>query len=78
MKDLKKVELTVSFQVLLMKQTVLVQYICPDNHYLESWNDAEPKKDHFSLMQPAISQMFDTRQMTQTLLEMVWFNNSGL
>ena len=47
----------------------LVQYICPDSHYLESWNDAEAKKDLFSLMQPAINPIFDTRQMTDSLLK---------
>ena len=52
-----------------MKQVCLFRYICPDHHYLESWNDAEPKKDFYSLMQPAISPIFDTRQMADTLLK---------
>jgi molybdopterin-containing oxidoreductase family iron-sulfur binding subunit len=47
----------------------LFQYTCPDNHYLESWGDAEPKKNYYSLMQPAISKMFDTRQMAESLLK---------
>src|SRR5664279_4215911 len=45
------------------------RYNCPDSHYLESWNDAEAKNNYFSLMQPAISQIFDTRQMADSLLK---------
>ena len=66
---LKKVGLTISLSGSPDETNSLVQYICPDHHYLESWNDAEPKKEYFSLMQPAISQIFDTRQMADTLLK---------
>ena len=52
-----------------MKPINYVQYICPDNHYLESWGDAEPKKNYYSLMQPAIDSIFDTRQMADSLLK---------
>jgi len=47
----------------------LMKYIAPDNHYLESWNDAEIKKGSFSLMQPAIHPLFDTRQFQASLLK---------
>jgi Fe-S-cluster-containing dehydrogenase component/anaerobic selenocysteine-containing dehydrogenase len=66
---LKKVGLTVSLSGSPDETSSIIQYICPDHHYLESWNDAEPKRGHFSLMQPAINQIFDTRQMTDTLLK---------
>jgi molybdopterin-containing oxidoreductase family iron-sulfur binding subunit len=66
---LKKVELTISLSCFPDETNSLVQYVCPDNHYLESWNDAEPKRNIYSLMQPAINQIFDTRQMTDTLLK---------
>lgn len=66
---IKKVDLTVSLSGSPDETNGLVQYICPDHHYLESWNDAEPKKRHFSLMQPAIEHIFDTRQMTDSLLQ---------
>ncbi len=71
---LKKVGLTVSLSGSPDETNSLVQYICPDHHYLESWNDAEPKKDHFSLMQPAINHIFETRQMADTLLK--WSGSS--
>ena len=47
---LKKVGLTVSLSGTPDETNSLFQYICPDHHYLESWNDAEAKNDHFSLM----------------------------
>jgi len=69
----KKVDLTVSLSGSPDETSVLLQYACPDNHYLESWNDSEPKKNLYSLMQPAISPIFNTRQMADTLLK--WAGN---
>jgi Fe-S-cluster-containing dehydrogenase component/anaerobic selenocysteine-containing dehydrogenase len=66
---LAKVGFTVSLSASPDETNKLVQYICPDSHYLESWNDAEAKKGMFSLMQPAINRIFDTRQMADTLLK---------
>jgi Fe-S-cluster-containing dehydrogenase component/anaerobic selenocysteine-containing dehydrogenase len=66
---LKKVGLTIGLSGSPDETNSQLQYICPDNHYLESWNDVEAKKEHYSLMQPAISPIFDTRQMTDTLLK---------
>ncbi len=40
------------------------------HHYLESWNDFEPKTGFFSLQQPAISPLFETRQAEDTLLKL--------
>jgi molybdopterin-containing oxidoreductase family iron-sulfur binding subunit len=42
---LKKVGLTVSLSCFPDETNSLVQYVCPDSHYLESWNDAEPKRN---------------------------------
>lgn len=48
----------------------LVQMVAPDHNFLESWNDFQPKKGHFSLAQPTISPLFDTRQAQDSFL--VW------
>jgi MoCo/4Fe-4S cofactor protein with predicted Tat translocation signal len=45
-------------------------YLAPDHHFLESWNDAEPKKGSFSLAQPAITPIFKTRAAQESFL--VW------
>jgi len=44
-------------------------YICPDSHYLESWNDASPRAGEYSLTQPVISNLFDTRQGAASLMQ---------
>ena len=46
------------------------KYLVPDHHYLESWGDAEPKANYFSLMQPGIAPLFKTRSFQDSLL--VW------
>ncbi len=42
--------------------------ICPDHHYLEAWGDAEPVKGSFSLQQPCIHPIFDSRAFQDSLL----------
>jgi len=64
-----KVGLTISFSSTPDETSELARYICPNNHYLESWNDAEPKLHHYSLSQPVMSPIFDTRQFQDTLLK---------
>ncbi|MDT0605684.1 TAT-variant-translocated molybdopterin oxidoreductase [Croceitalea rosinachiae] len=44
------------------------KYVAASSHYLEAWNDLEIKKGHFSLMQPTIRELFDTRQFQSCLL----------
>ncbi len=70
---LSKCELTVSFSETLDETAKLCRYVCPDNHYLESWNDAEPVTNHFSLTQPLINPIFNTRQAQVSLLK--WAGN---
>ncbi len=71
---LKKVGLSVSFADRVDETAALVEFVTPDNHYLESWNDFEPKKGFLSLAQPAINQIFTTRQMQDSLL--TWSGNN--
>ena len=51
------------------------QYLTPDRHYLESWNDAEPKAGYLSLVQPTINPIFDTRQFQDSLMK--WASMEG-
>ena len=66
---MKKCEMTVSFSDTLDETALLCKYVCPDHHYLESWNDAEPQKNYYSLAQPAINHLFNTRQAQESLLK---------
>ncbi len=54
----KKVGLRISFADRPDETAELADYICPDHHYLESWNDANPKVGHYSLTQPTIAPIF--------------------
>ncbi len=69
-----QVGLTVSFASHPDETADLVQYVCPDSHYLESWNDAEARTRYYSLGQPVIPTLFETRQVQDTLL--VWSGRS--
>ena len=66
---LKKVGTSVSFAGTEDESASEANYICPDHHYLESWNDAEPVKGMFSLGQPVIRPLFKTRQMQDSLIQ---------
>jgi MoCo/4Fe-4S cofactor protein with predicted Tat translocation signal len=73
---LSKVGLTVSFADRLDETAASVTYLAPDNHYLESWNDALPKAGHYSLVQPTIHPLFDTRQFQESLLKWAGIDTS--
>jgi MoCo/4Fe-4S cofactor protein with predicted Tat translocation signal len=77
-KDLKtalsKVGLKVSMAETPDETSVLCDFVCPDNHYLESWGDAEPKKGHYSITQPTITPLFTTRQAQESFL--VWTDSN--
>ena len=66
---IKKAKLTVSFNGRIDETAKEVQYVIPDNHFLESWGDAEPKSGYFSLIQPTIHPLFKTRQWQDSLLK---------
>ncbi|MBL7884577.1 MAG: 4Fe-4S dicluster domain-containing protein, partial [Bacteroidia bacterium] len=76
-----KVGVRISFADRADETASLAQYICPDSHYLESWNDFNPKKAHYSLAQPTITPLFaqprheGTRQAQDTLLK--WSGNTS-
>ena len=65
---LKKATCKISFASHADETAVLCDYICPDHHYLESWNDHNPRKGEYSLQQPAIRPLFSTRHAQESLL----------
>jgi Fe-S-cluster-containing dehydrogenase component/anaerobic selenocysteine-containing dehydrogenase len=67
-KALKDAELSVSLSPVRNESAEAVKYCCPDHHYLESWNDAEIYTHSYSLAQPVIRPLFNTRQAQDTLL----------
>lgn len=45
-------------------------YIVPDHHPLESWNDFQPKANHYAISQPTIRPLGDTYSVLESVL--VW------
>lgn len=72
---LAKVDTSVYFSEKYDETAQLVKYVCAENNYLESWGDAEPVDGIYSLQQPTISRLFNTRQMEECL--MAWMGKSG-
>lgn len=71
---IKKAKLSVSTSRSMDETATVCNHIAPDSHYLESWNDAEPKSGYYALTQPAISTVFNTRQAQESLL--IWSGNT--
>jgi len=65
---IKNVNLKVSLSETLDETAGLCNYVCTVNNYLESWDDAEPVKNTYSFIQPAIRPIFNTRQFQDSLL----------
>src|SRR5699024_7186775 len=59
---------TLAFAMKLDATASSAQVVAATPHYLESWGDVEIKKGHYSLVQPTINSLFDTRQFQECLL----------
>ena len=65
---LEQVDVSVDFAYINDETAQASSYVAAASHYLESWGDAEFKKGQYSLMQPAIRELFDTKQFQTALL----------
>ncbi len=72
---LKKADFTLSTADRKDESASQVTYIAPTHHFLESWGDAEPQKGVYSLAQPTISPLFNTRQQEESILK--WAGNDS-
>lgn len=72
---LSKVDLSIAFSMKQDETSLLCQYIAAAPHNLESWGDYELKSGHYSMMQPTIRPLFDTKQFQEVLLG--WNGNSA-
>jgi len=68
---LKKVGVKVYFGDRLDETGVESDFLAPDSHYLESWGDYQPTKGEYSLQQPTIKTLFNTRQWQESLLSWI-------
>lgn len=65
---LKRVETVVSFSSHMDESTVLAHYILPTNTTLESWGDVLALEGVYSLTQPVMKPVFDTRDLGEVLI----------
>jgi Fe-S-cluster-containing dehydrogenase component/anaerobic selenocysteine-containing dehydrogenase len=70
---MERTDLTISFATTKDETAATCRFILPDHHYLESWNDAMFKTGLYSLAQPLIYPIFNSRQFQDTLLK--WTGN---
>jgi molybdopterin-containing oxidoreductase family iron-sulfur binding subunit len=67
---LSKIDFTLSFADRADETASLTKAIAPVPTFLESWGDASAKEGLFTIVQPTINPVFNTRQVEQSLL--VW------
>ncbi|WP_439153189.1 TAT-variant-translocated molybdopterin oxidoreductase [Winogradskyella sp.] len=72
---LEKTELSIAFSMKQDETAGNCDFIAATPHYLESWGDVEMKSGHYSMMQPTIRPLFDTKQFQEVLL--AWNGNSA-
>lgn len=70
---LKKVKTSVAFSLKLDETASITNIAVALPHYLESWGDVNIEKGHYSIMQPTIRPLFDSKQFQEALLS--WAGN---
>jgi MoCo/4Fe-4S cofactor protein with predicted Tat translocation signal len=65
---LKKVKTKISFADRADETAILCDVVAPNNHYLESWSDVSAKRGVYSVVQPTISPVYNSRQAQASLL----------
>ena len=72
----QNLDLSLAFSMKNDATASLANIVAATPHYLESWGDVQIKKGTYSLMQPTIRPLFDTRQFQDCLLKWVGSNKS--
>ncbi len=67
---LKKVKLSVAFSMKEDETASVTNIAAAAPHYLESWGDVTLSRGHYSVMQPTIRPLFDTKQFQDVLLSL--------
>jgi MoCo/4Fe-4S cofactor protein with predicted Tat translocation signal len=71
---LAKVPLKISFAANLDETAALSTVVAPNHHYLESWGDDSAIAGYYTVLQPTINPVYNTRQAEESLLR--WSNNA--
>ena len=65
---MKKVDTTAVMDDRMTETAISANYLLPTNHYLESWDDAMPVEGYYTLAQPTIQKLYDTRSPLENML----------
>jgi molybdopterin-containing oxidoreductase family iron-sulfur binding subunit len=65
---LKSVKLSVAFSMKEDETSSLTSIAAPAPHYLESWGDVAMTRSNYSIVQPTIQPLFNTKQFQEALL----------
>jgi len=65
---LEKIDFSLSFSDRADETASELNAIAPASTFLESWGDASAKEGYFSIVQPTINPVFNTRQVEESLL----------
>ena len=71
---MQKASLKISLNSTLDETSALADYVCPQSHFLEAWSDVEPVRGTFSVNQPTIAPLFQTRSFQESLMR--WSGDS--
>ncbi len=74
---LKKVDSVISFVELENETSDASNFVLPINDQLESWGDAKTRSGIYSLQQPVIAPLYDTRQSEAILLNWISGDSSA-
>ncbi|WP_185851040.1 4Fe-4S dicluster domain-containing protein [Blattabacterium cuenoti] len=69
-KFLKRIPITISFSMKKDETNEFTDVLAPIPHWLESWGDTHPFTGFYTLIQPTIQSLFDTRQLQESLI--IW------
>lgn len=73
----KKVKMVVYTGDRIDETGLYADYLAPDNHALETWNDAELAKGVYTVAQPAIRPMYETRSFQLSLMTWAYLADVG-
>lgn len=65
---LQRIPLVVSLADRVDETAAIAHFVCPDHHYLESWNDVRAVSGTYSIVQPMVRPLFNTRSFQDSLL----------
>ncbi len=74
-KALKNVDITISCSNVIDETTKNCNIIIPDSTLFESWHDINFKKNVYSISQPTINPLFDTRQIEVSILKWIDYDD---